>query len=86
MDSTDKDDVVNAISSVEQAVGSVGSSLEELTNEVRRIDMGIGGSRGVLDGLFQLNKHLEQLNKSLAVIKWFLGALLLVNVFILLKK
>ena len=79
MNSTDKDDVIYAINKVEDAVGSVGSNLEELTNEVRRIDMGIGGSSGILDGLFQLNKNLK-------VIKWLLGALLLVTVFVLLKK
>ena len=79
MDSTDKDDIVYAISTVEQAVGSVDGSLEGLTSEVRRIDMGIGGSSGILD-------LLNQLNKNLTVIKWLLGALLLVTVLILLKK
>lgn len=79
MDSTDKDDVVYAINTVEQAVGFVDASLKDLTNEVRKIDMGIGGSSGILDGLYQLNKNLT-------VIKWLLGALLLVTVFILLKK
>ena len=79
MNSTDKDDVIYAINKAEDAVGSVGSNLEELTNEVRRIDMGIGGPSGILDGLHQLNKNLK-------AIKWLLGALLLVSVFILLKK
>ncbi len=79
MDSTDKDDVVYAISKVEQAVETVDVRLEDLTNEVRKIDMGIGGSSGILD-------LLHQLNKNLTVIKWLLGALLLVAVFALLKK
>ena len=79
MDSTDKDDVVYAISKVEQAVETVDVRLEDLTNEVRKIDMGIGGSSGILD-------LLHQLNKNLTVIKWLLGALLLVTVLILLKK
>jgi hypothetical protein len=90
MDSTDKDDVVYAISKVEQAVETVDARLEDLTNEVRRIDMGIGGSSGILDLLNQLNKNLldglYQLNKNLTVIKWLVGALLLVAVFVLLKK
>jgi hypothetical protein len=79
MDSTDKDDVVYAISKVEQAVETVDARLEDLTNEVRKIDMSIGGSSGILD-------LLNQLNKNLTVIKWLLGALLLVAVFVLLKK
>ena len=79
MDSTDKDDIVYALSTVEQAVGYVDASLKDLSNAVRMIDMGIGGSSGILDGLYQLNKNLT-------VIKWLLGALLVVTVFILLKK
>jgi len=76
---SDKDDIEYAISKVEHEVDSVGANIQDLTNEVRRIDMGIGGSSGILD-------LLNQLNKNLTAIKWLLGALLLAAVFVFLKK
>ena len=75
---SDKEDIEYSISMVAQEVSSVGANIQDLTNDVRRIDEGIGGPGGVIS-------WLDQLNKNLTVIKWLLGALLLVAVFVLLK-
>lgn len=76
---SDKDDIEYAISKVEQEVSDVESGIRELSNDLTRIDNGIGGPGGIIP-------WLDQLNKNLTVIKWLLGALLLVAVFVLLKK
>lgn len=78
MDGADKEDIIYAISTVEQAAGSIDASLGELTNQIGITNIHLGGSSGILDGL-------HQLNKKLAAIKWILSALLLATVFILLK-
>ena len=75
---SDKDDIEYAISTVKDEVSDVESGIQELTNAVRMLDMGIGGSSGILDNQRQMNNHLSQVNNKLKIIIWLLGALLLV--------
>lgn len=78
MNDQDKEDVIYAVSTVALAVESVEGRLDDLRNDVIRLDNGIAGPGGVIS-------HLHHMNRNLAIIKWLLLGLLITAVIALLK-